>query len=253
MRVEPYSALAIGYDVVMDHVDYDAWAVYVHTLLQNHGTTIRDVVELGGGTGSLAIRLQPLGGYQYTLTDKSGPMLEEARKKVDAMDVSVRCAQADFTEVTLEDLDLSNPTDGVVLLYDGLNYLLEAAAVETLFRRVHDLLRPGGIAVIDQTTPINSETEDFVDEGTDGDFAYVRENHYDPETCRHETIFTLTIDGTSVTERHVQRAYTLNEVRGRLDASPLAVEAAYDNFTMDPAHSESPRIHWVLRRPADSS
>lgn len=253
MSVEPYSALASGYDLVMDHVDYDAWAAYVHVLLQQYADAPGRVVELGGGTGSLAVRLQPMGDYDYVLTDGSAAMLTRARKKISATDVPIRCARAEFTEVTRSQLPLENPADAVVLVYDGLNYLLTPAAVATLFRRVHDLLRPGGVAVVDQSTPANSveREDDFEDEAAVEGFAYVRENQYDPETRRHKTTFELTVDGTSVTERHVQRAYTLAEMRDVLEASPLVVEAAYDDVTTAPAHDESPRIHWVLRRPLD--
>jgi SAM-dependent methyltransferase len=250
MPAEPYSALAVGYDFVMAHVDYDAWAAYLFDLLRRSDPDVDLVVELGGGTGSLARRLQPLGDYQYVLTDGSAAMLDRARDKLPD-DAPVRCVQADFTAVTREALGLDAPADAVLLLFDGLNYLLDDADVAALFRCVHRLLRPGGVAIIDQSTPANSREhhDQFVDEGTTDGFSYVRENRYDPETRRHETIFELTVDGEHTTERHVQRAFSRHEVRALLDDSPLAVEAAYDEFTTEPAHDGSYRVHWVLRRP----
>jgi SAM-dependent methyltransferase len=251
MPEEPYSVLAAGYDLVMAHVDYDQWAAYLFELLRRHGTGVETIVELGGGTGSLARRLQPLGDYRYLLTDGSAAMLGRARDKL-APDSPIRCVQADFTTVSLDGLGLAEPVDAVVLVYDGLNYLLEESAVAALLRRVHGLLRPGGVAVIDQSTPANSEerSDGFVDEGGRADFSYVRESRYDPDTRRHETLFTLTVDGESRTERHVQRAYTCEEVRSLIEASPLRAAGAYDAFTTDPAHDRSYRVHWVLRRPA---
>lgn len=251
MPAEPYSVLAAGYDLVMDHVDYDQWAAYLFDLLRRHGTNTETVVELGGGTGSLARRLQPLGDYRYLLTDGSAAMLARAQDKIDTEGTPTRCVQADFTNVSLDDLGLSEPADAVVLVYDGLNYLLDVDDVAALLRRMHDLLRPGGVAVIDQSTPANSEarSDGVVDEGARPDFSYVRESCYDPDARRHETVFSLTVEGQSHTERHVQRAYTRAEVRALIEASPLVVEAAYDEFTTDPAHDQSYRVHWVLRRP----
>lgn len=251
MPAEPYSTLAAGYDLVMNHVDYDQWAAYLFDLLRRHGPEVETVVELGGGTGSLARRLQPLGNYRYLLTDGSADMLVRAREKFDADDAPIRCRRADFTDVSVEDLGLTDRADAVILVYDGLNYLLDDEGVAALFRCVHGLLRPGGIAIIDQSTPANSAArgDGFVDEGGREDFSYVRESHYDPDTRRHETVFSLTVDGQSRTERHVQRAYTRAEVRALIDASPMVAVAAYDEFTTDPAHDESYRVHWVLRRP----
>jgi ubiquinone/menaquinone biosynthesis C-methylase UbiE len=254
MAAEPYSALAAGYDFVMEHVDYDAWAAYLFNLLRRHGNEVETVVELGGGTGSLARRLQPLGEYCYVLTDGAEAMLAQARDKLP--DASpIRCEQADFTTVTLDELGLQAPADAVILVYDGLNYLVDVSDVRALFEQVHHLLRPGGVAIIDQSTPANSEInhDRFVDEGATDGFSFVRENRYDPETRRHETIFELTVDGERKQERHVQRAYSRKEVRTLLEASPLMIDASYDAFTTEPAHDDSYRVHWVLRRPESGS
>jgi len=253
MTVEPYSALAAGYDDVMDHVDYDAWAAYLYALLRRHGDDVTRIVELGGGTGSLAVRLQPLGAYDYVLTDGAPAMLERARSKVDAeAEASIPCRQVDFTDVTPDAVGLSAPVDAVLLVYDGLNYLLDASEVAALLGGIHGLLRPGGLAIVDQATPVNSQLQDgaFVDEGSIDGFSYVRESEYDPDTGHHETTFDLVVEGEHLQERHVQRAYAQEEIRAVVDASPLAVEAAYDGLTREPAHEESTRIHWVLHRPA---
>jgi len=251
MPAEPYSALAAGYDLVMEHVDYDAWAAYLFELLRRHSANVETVVELGGGTGSLARRLQPLGEYRYLLTDGSAAMLDRAREKL-GPDSPIRCVQADFTSVTQNDLNLDEPVDAVILVYDGLNYLLDETDVAALFRCAHDLLRPGGVAIIDQSTPANSAERGngFVDEGGRDGFSYVRESTYDPDTRRHETLFSLVVEGTHHTEQHVQRAYSIEEIRTLVDASPLMEEATYDEFTTDPAHDDSYRVHWVLRRPS---
>jgi SAM-dependent methyltransferase len=259
----PYDALAAGYDEVMAHVDYERWAAYLHRLLKDHGDragTQGDaprIVELGGGTGTLALKLQPRGEYDYLLTDGSEAMLDRARTKIERAGEdrsrrgagAIRCAHATFTGVTPRTLGLDRPADAVVLVYDGLNYLLDSEDVATLFERVAALLRPGGLFLFDQSTPANSQDNAaaFVDEGTAGDFSYVRESSYDPETRRHVTTFDLTVDGTHVRERHVQRAYLPGEIRALLRASPLTVEAAYDGFTTEPAHQHSHRVHWVAR------
>jgi SAM-dependent methyltransferase len=253
--VEPYDMLAAGYDVVMAHVDYEFWSAYVHRLLSRHADDagIDEVVELGGGTGTFALNLKRRGGYRYLLTDGSAPMLAEARSKIAEAGENIRCVEARFPGVTRAGLGLAHPVDAVVLVYDGLNYLLEEADVRALFRRVAALIRPGGVFVFDQSTPANSEdhASGFTDEGTEGDFSYVRESCYDPETRRHVTVFELSVGGRQGRERHVQRAYPPQDIRALLHESPLTVEAAYDGFSTDPAHERSHRVHWVTRRAPD--
>ena len=244
----PYTALAAGYDAVMAHVDYDAWAAYVHVLLQMHHRQPRSVLELGCGTGSLALALQPRGPYRYTATDASAAMIEIARRKAEREARPIGFEVADFTDFRVDE-----PVDAVVLLYDGLNYLLEAAQVRALLGCAYDALRPGGLFLFDQSTPANSlNNEDhFEDEGHARGFSYTRRSHYDAATRLHTTRFTLTVGQEHFHEQHVQLAYTLAEIRALVQQTPFAEVAAYDDLTRRPATDTTERIHWILRRPVD--
>lgn len=247
----PYDALAAGYDAVMAHVDYEAWAAYIHRVLQRHGADVHTVLELAGGTGALALHLQPRGPYRYTLTDGATAMVQQAARKVAAAGRPIRCRRVRFEAVSPDTAGPDAPFDAVVLVYDGLNYLLRLDAVADLLQRIHDVLRPGGVCVFDHATPANSEAHAhaFADEGTVETFAYVRESRYNPETQHHVTTFTLSLDGTPAHETHVQRVYAPSTIQPLLDASPLTIVAAYDGRTDTPAHADSHRVHWVVQRP----
>ncbi|SHK76897.1 class I SAM-dependent methyltransferase [Rhodothermus profundi] len=246
-EVVPYSLLARGYDAVMHYVDYAAWARYVHRLIRRFLPEARVVLELGCGTGSLALHLQPLGPYSYRASDRSAAMLEVAREKAARMGSPVVFEQADFTRYCV-----AEPVDVVLLLYDGLNYLLEPEKIQALFRCTWQALRPGGLFIFDQSTPMNSlaHEADFDDEGETNAFRYVRRSHYDPALRLHTTIFELEVEGKVYRERHLERAYTLQEIKSLLLAQGFRIEAAYDNFSLRPATERSERIHWVVRRPA---
>lgn len=239
----PYDALAAGYDVVMEHVDYAMWAAYVHDLIQRHAPDARNVLELGCGTGSLALELQPLGPYRYAATDGSAAMIRVAERKADVFGGDVQFAVADFT-----DFRTDAPADAIVLVYDGLNYLTDSADVGRLFACAARALRPGGLFVFDISTPANSANNeaDFEDEGQAEGFAYVRRSRYDAQARLHTTEFELTVLGQTFDETHVQRAYALAEIRALL---PPALEevAAYDGFSDAPATEQSERVHLVVR------
>ena len=257
-RAAPYTALAEGYETVMDHVDYRRWAGHAHHLLQKHGPAEwplgpRRLLELGCGTGALARRLQPRGPYRYLATDRSEDMLAVARRKARAQSVPLRFRQVDFTALPEALPEAERPFDAVMLLYDGLNYLLEEDSIRRLLEGVAQVLRPGGLFLFDQTTPANSaDPTAFEDEGTFDEegqvIHYRRESRYDPACHVHTTLFHLEgPGGEHVTECHVQRAYPLSEIHRLLHASPLAAVARYDGFTTEAATPQSRRVHWLAR------
>jgi SAM-dependent methyltransferase len=255
--IEPYAALAAGYDLVMAHVDYETWADYVLDLLLEHAPDTRSILELGCGTGSLALALQERAdeitdapaGFEYLATDASPEMIRVARAK--ARLAGRAAGNLTFEVASFTSAIAPRPVDAVLLLYDGLNYLLEEQEVTALLERVASVLRPGGVAIVDQSTPANSinNAEYFQDAGMEGAFSYVRRSTFDRVRNHHVTEFDMVIEGKAFTERHVQRAYDLEEVRALVETSPLAEVAVYDGFSTDPAGAGAERLHWVLRQP----
>ena len=242
----PYTMLATCYDAVMAHVDYVAWAEYVFELLQRHYPRADNILELGCGTGSLALELQQLGSYRYRASDRSMEMLIVAARKAEEQDVPITFSQIDFCAIP----EVPG-ADVILLLYDGINYLLEVSDIEKVFRGVHRSLNRGGVFVFDQSTPANSlnNKDGFDDSGHSDDAVYFRSSTYEPDARLHTTTFRLEIGDEYFEETHVQRAYTLAEIEALIAATPFAIEAAYDGLTFDKARPNSERIHWVLRKP----
>ncbi len=238
-----YSRLAAGYDAVMEHVDYNAWAGHVHEILLRHAPRSRSVIELGCGTGAFARAFQTFGRFFYRGTDGSDAMISVAQQRAAGLPLSFETG--DFLDPIT-----GPPADAILLLYDGLNYLLELKDVATLLDHVHDALVPGGVFIVDQSTPANSlnHGDGFDDSGDTEAYTYVRSSVYDPDSRLHTTTFRLKDAEGEITETHVQRAYEMQEIERVLDASPLEIVAAYDEFEMVPADASTERIHWVVRR-----
>jgi len=245
-EVAPYSVLAVGYDVVMQHVDYDFWAAYILERIHRYHPAPRTVLELGCGTGSFALAFVERSACQYLGTDGVAAMVHVARAKADLANAPVQFEVADFT-----DFRLDGAVDVVLLLYDGLNYLLDQEAVQALFRCAYAALAPGGLFIFDQSTPVNSINNEaaFEDDGEVDLFSYRRSSRYDRSSRLHTTTFDLVIEGEAFQEQHVQRAYAAVEIEARIRETAFETLAAYDGFSEDPANEASERIHWVLRRP----
>ncbi|MEZ4699585.1 MAG: class I SAM-dependent methyltransferase [Rhodothermales bacterium] len=247
VEVAPYSAIAQGYDLIMEHVSYEYWATFTDKVLHEHHAEPRRILELGCGTGSFAVALQPLRDYEYVGTDRSPEMIEQARWKAEVEEIPAQFEVQDFTDYAFDE-----PFDAAVLLYDGLNYVLDPSRLEGLFTCTFAALKPGGLFFFDQSTPANSINNEafFEDEGEEDDFSYVRGSHYDRETRLHTTTFEVHANGRSYFERHVQRAYTIDDVRAPVLKAGFEIVSAFDGFTTQEANDESERVHWIVRRPA---
>jgi SAM-dependent methyltransferase len=242
--VEPYSALPSIYDAVMRHVDYAGWAEFVTELIDTYAPSSSRILELGCGTGELARHLLRGTGFQYQGLDASAGMIGVAREKLSEFP-GVTVEIADFTE-----FEVRESFDVVLLLYDGLNYLLDKSAIGSMMRRVRRALSVGGAFIVDQSTPANSlnNADFFEDRGAVGEVRYVRESRFDADTGLHHTIFDIVQAGTRLREHHVQRAYEIGEIERAAIEAGFQVEAALDGLTTKHATESSERVHWVLRR-----
>lgn len=248
--VPPYTILAAGYDFVMSHVDYAYWAEYVYELIRLHQPQARTILELGCGTGSLATMLQPKGDFRYLATDISAEMINVGRHKAEEEGVEVRFERVDFT-----DFEIDQPVDVILLLYDGLNYLLEIDPIRNLMRCVYSALADGGIFIVDQSTPSNSIRNEAFFEHSDrvGVFSYHRQSRYDEASRLHTTTLDISVEDQSFREEHVQRAYAKGEIGDLALEAGFELAEAYDGFSTSPGTDESERIHWVFSRPGAST
>lgn len=97
------------------------------------------VLEVGCGTGTTALLLAP-SVKQITASDISSRMIEIAKEKAAAQKVeNVR-----FDRATLFEEDLEKGSFDVVM---GFNFLHLLEDISGAVRRVHELLRPGGLFI----------------------------------------------------------------------------------------------------------
>ena len=84
-----YQALAAVYDLLMEDIDYQQWADYIHSLLEEQHCPGKRLLDLGCGTGSITMLLAQK-GYRITAVDLSADMLAQARRKNQTLNLPIR-------------------------------------------------------------------------------------------------------------------------------------------------------------------
>ena len=213
-----YTAFASVYDRLMNNVDYDKWAQHYAYLLSSAGVKSGRVCECACGTGSLTVRLAKC-GYQMTGVDLSQEMLSVAVEKARGAGVSVPFVKQDMCL-----LQLHRRQDAILCTCDGVNYLTKPERVRKFLSAAHKALKPGGVLVMDISTPYKLQNilGNNVLGCLDEDISYVWQNTYHPRTHTVDlnlSIFVRNEDGTYARfeEKQTQRAHTMEEMQKYLE------------------------------------
>jgi ubiquinone/menaquinone biosynthesis C-methylase UbiE len=240
---DQFNEVAEVYDDLMSVVPYRWWVDYVERIWRSFGVRPRRVLDLACGTGNVLAELLRR-GYEAEGSDASAAMLGVARRKL-SEDVSLWCQ--DFRSLAIP----GAPFDACVCLFDSLNYLLKVEELYRAFRRVWVHLRPGGFFIFDMNAIRALETGMFNQSGTGSDpgLRFVWKSAWEPATrlCTiHMEFQEHREEGTrTFYETHVQRGYTLEEIRAGLHGAGFRVHAIYDAFTMSPPRAKTDRIYIV--------
>lgn len=205
-------------------------------------------LDLACGTGTAAAELARR-GWQVTGLDASAAMLDVARAKAEAQGVKVEWIQGDMRAFRLP-----SRYGLVTCFFDALNYLLEPHELQTTFERVREALLPGGLFVFDMNTDRGLqgwEEGEFV-QIFPGLVSFMREV-YDParRIAQVRLSFYLADEPgyRRIEEVHLERGYTLEEVRGALAAAGFTTAQLFDCLTLDPAGAATRRVAVAARRP----
>ncbi len=227
--MEAYTDFALVYDTFMDQTPYEKWCQRLNGIIEEYGLGKGLVLELGCGTGALTEGLAEL-GYDMIGVDSSEAMLNVALEKRSRSGKDILYLLQDMRE-----FELYGTVTAVVSVCDCLNYLLEEKELIQTFRLVNNYLDPGGLFLFDFNTVY--KYQEIIGERTIAenreDCSFIWENYYDEEQQLNEyelTVFVKNKEGLfqRFQENHLQRGYTLPQMRQCLETAGLELLQAFD-------------------------
>jgi SAM-dependent methyltransferase len=139
-----FDRYAQHYDNLYRDKDYAVECDFVEGLFRMHAPLgVRDVIDLGCGTGGHALPLFQR-GYQITAVDRSPEMLALARKKAGPSGVPIEFICAD-----LRSLELGRTFDAVIAMFAVVSYQTNLIDLLATFSTARRHLSPGGLFVFD--------------------------------------------------------------------------------------------------------
>jgi len=247
--MEVYEGFASVYDVFMDEIDYPTWVQYIQDTWKRLGKTPESVIDLGCGTGNIAIPLATA-GYSVVGVDISEEMLAEAQRKACAQELSIPFFCQDMVE-----MELPYQADCVLSLCDCLNYLTEEGELSAAFSAVREHLNPKGLFLFDMNTKYKFKEilGDKTYAAMTEDAAYFWENSFDEEDQINEYYVSFFIRQNDketyerVEEYHYERAYSLDEIQSCLEENGFALLNVYDGYSFERAKEDSQRYFFVAQ------
>lgn len=241
--MQSYEALALGYDLLMDDVDYDEWSRYLLSFMGDRATC----ADVACGTGAITARLAGA-GLKVTGVDLSESMLAIARENAPGTRQRVVYVRQDMRE-----LELHKPVDVVNCANDGVNYLVDDGDALRFFQSAYRALKPGGLLLFDVSTPY--KLEQVLGDNTFAEdretLCYIWQNDFEAGLCAMRlTLFYRQADGryARYDEEHLQRAYSMEELLTLLGEAGFSDIRQYSFLTRDKAVSHDERWQIAARR-----
>ena len=227
-----YEDFAFIYDELMDNVDYENWVSYIEEIIKREDVQVKNILELACGTGNITI---PLAKKDYDIVgiDISQEMLNVARDKCYDDEIEVIFLNQDIKELDFEVYNL----DCVLCCCDGFNYILKNEELEFIFKKIHTILKEGGIFIFDISSyyKLSEILSNNVFGENREELAYIWENEFNSENNTITMNVAFFVQEKKLFKRHeethYQRAYTEEEIFDILNKAGFLDIKMYTDFT----------------------
>ncbi len=244
-----YTKFAALYDGLMNSdVNYNEWADYIENLFDLYGKNPKLVCDLACGTGNMTLPLSAR-GYEMIGVDRSFDMLSIAREKAQEAGLDVV-----FLEQDLKKLDLYGSCDAFLCMIDGFNYILNPNSLYQIAKRIKTcFLEPDGLFVFDLSSEhklksyIGNNT--FIHDGDDVFYSWENKYYENTKMCEMYLNFFVKEKGMykRFGERHLQRAYSKEEIRKIFLAAGFSSVDAYSPLEFNKPKNTDMRIVYVAK------
>ena len=210
------------------------------------------LLDLGCGTGE-HLDLLSRAGISCTGIDISENMLAAARGRFPH--------GIEFIHQDMADIDYTAAFDVIISLFGSFNYLIYDSDIESVLKKIHRALKPGGLVVLEiwNAPPIFKIKEkdiDLVSVTNVKNATIKRERGFKLREGNSKTVvevnyrYTIQVNGAPKTlrDRHIMRTFTPDEIKKFLFNTGFTVKQIFSNFLSEPYDENSNRMVVLFSR-----
>lgn len=226
---------------------------YLQQLLDHCGWQGSTILDLGCGTGTLAIWLAEQ-GYTVTALDASAAMVEQARRKAEWQGQHTNLS---WLVQDIRSLELEQRFDLVIALNAVLSHILDADELAEALGRIGQVMQPGSLFLFELPTRHAMQNvwgNNRVVEVHD-DITWIWQHRWDNERASSFTELTHFVPAQEhpllyerIFEVHVHRAYSREEIEPLLSAAKLQLREIVGFGTLDRANPYDTEVIYIVER-----
>lgn len=244
-----YEQFAYVYDDLMQDAPYEKWIELLQQHKKHTQQEMKTVLDLGCGTGALAIPLAKE-GFRVIGVDFSTDMLAVAAEKSSKEGLQIQWLEQDMRE-----LELLEQVDTVVCFCDSLNYIQTEQDVRMVFKQVYHALKQEGYFLFDVHSlfKLREVFGQHTFATNDEQISLIWQSYWSEEefTVEHELTFFVQ-DAQGKYERfdefHIQKAYEIQELCFWLEQTGFRVHSVTADFEQQSPVEQSERIFIVVQK-----
>ncbi len=238
----PYATLAPLYDTLLgDRFFAQIWYTF-EWLVRRYGIRFASAADVACGTGTFVRYLREQGVPVVYGVDRSPEMLRVAIAKNHGN--GARFLLQDFAT-----LQLPHAVDLITCNFHSLNYVLTTHDLLRTLRHFYSNLKPGGHLIFDIFTDRlpRQSSEPCVEHVIGIGATVLRVGKWDPRRSIWTAVVSISRNGRSQQEIHLQRGYPVAVIAGLLAQARFTLLGAHDFHALGPAATSTPRVVYVAR------
>ena len=239
--MKEYSEFALYYDYLMRHVNYQAWYEYIKTIMLNHVSQTDLIVELGCGTGKFGSKFSNE-GFTILGIDQSINMLRVAKTRA-YFNFKISCGN-------IKNFNLAKKADFIFAVHDTMNYFLNYDDLSKVIQNTIQMMHDNSIFMFDVTTEYNisNNFDNKLSKYTIRDTRVEWNNSYDKKNkLIYSYLKFILKDNTEINETHIQRIYSIDEIKSILQKERLEIIGIYGDHSLSEPKDNAVMINFITR------